>query len=98
MLKVLNVLQELQCKNCSKFGNFSSLWYKKKISFKSRNPKGHQLQVGVVYVQEDSVCGQSSDLTSSDESFCLQVKIHHTQAESKFPTPHHLHCYFFPTD
>ena len=62
----------------------------KKISFKSRNPKADQLQAGVVYVKENSVCGQSRDMTSSDESFCLQVKIQCTQAESKFPTPQHL--------
>ena len=48
------------------------------------------MQVGVVYAQEDSICSQSSDLTSSNESFCPQVKIQCTQAESKFPTPHHL--------
>ena len=41
-------------------------------------------------MQEDSVCGQSSDLTSSDESFCLQVKIQCTQANTKIPTSHHL--------
>ena len=50
----------------------------------------HQLKDGVVYIQEDSICGQSVDLTSSDESFCLQVKIQHRQSDSKFPTPHHL--------
>ena len=50
----------------------------------------HQLQAGVVCTQEDSICGQSSDLTSSDESFCLQVKIQCTQANTKIPTPHHL--------
>ena len=41
-------------------------------------------------MQEDSIHGQSSDLTSSDESFCLQVKIQCTRANAKFPTPHHL--------
>ena len=41
-------------------------------------------------MQEDSICSQSSALPSSDESFCLHVKIQCTQAESKFPTPHHL--------
>ena len=45
------------------------------VSFKSRTPKVHQLQARVVYMQEDAICGQSEDLTSSDESFCLQVKI-----------------------
>ena len=66
------------------------MYYKKQVSFKSRNPKAHQLQVGMVYVQENSICSQSSDLTSSDESFCLQVKIQCTQANTKFPRPHHL--------
>ena len=58
--------------------------------FKLRNPKAHQLQEGVVYVQEDSIHVQSSHLASSNESFCLQVKIQCTQANAKFPTPHHL--------
>ena len=76
-------------KNCNKYGHFTSLCYKK-ISIKSRNPKANQLQVGLVYVQEDSICSQSSDLTSSDESFCLQVKIQCTQAEFMFSTDYHL--------
>ena len=50
----------------------------------------HQLQVGQIYTQDDSICGQSGDLTSSDESFSLQVKVQHTQAYSKVPTPHHV--------
>ena len=62
----------------------------KESFFKSRNSKAHQLQVGSVYTHEDSMCSQSSDLTSSDESFCLQVKIQCTQANTKIPTPHHL--------
>ena len=41
-------------------------------------------------MQEDSICGQSEDLTSSEESFCLQVKIQCTQSNFKIPTPHHL--------
>ena len=31
---------------------------------------------------------QSEEFTSSDDSFCLQVKIQYVQAESKFPTSH----------
>ena len=61
-----------------------------KVMFKSRTPKTHQLQVGVVYMQEVSICSQSSDLTSSNGSFCLQVKIQCTQANTKIPTPHHV--------
>ena len=41
-------------------------------------------------MQEDSIGGQSSDLTSSDESFCLQVKIQCTQANVNNPKLHHL--------
>ena len=68
------------------------------IFLSQENPKGHQLQVGAVYMQEDSICGQSSDLTSSDESFCLQVKIQCTQTNTKFPTPHHLLLPILPID
>ena len=66
------------------------MFYRKQSSFKSGNPKSHQLQVGSVYMQAVSICGQSSDLTSSDESFCLQVKIQCTQVNAKIPTPHHF--------
>ena len=61
-----------------------------KISFNSRTPKAHQLQAGVVYMQENFICGQSGDLISSDESFYLQVKIQSTQTNGKIPTCHHL--------
>ena len=81
-----------QCKNCHKFGHFSSLSYKKigyenKGALESRSPKAHQLQIGSVCVQ-DSICGQSEDLSSSDESFCLQMKIKSNEAET--PAPQHL--------
>ena len=81
---------KFHCKTCNKYGHFTSLCYKKQVSFKSRNPKAHQLQVGSVYIQEDSLCSQSSDLTCSDKSFCLQIKIQHMQANVKIPIPHHL--------
>ena len=82
--------RKFQYKTCSKYGHFTSLCYKKKVSFKPKTPKVHQLQVGVVYMQEDSICGVSGDLTSSNESLCLQVKIQCTQANTNIPTPHHL--------
>ena len=81
--------KKFQCKICNKYRHFTSFCYKKSVSFKSRTPKAHQLQAGVVYTQ-DSICSQSSDLTCSEGSFCLQVKIKCTQANSKIPTPHHL--------
>ena len=49
-----------------------------------------QLQVSQVYMQDNVICGQLGDLTPSDESFCLQVKVKNSQADTKFPTPHHL--------
>ena len=80
--------KKCQCKTCNKHVHFTSLCYKKSVSFKSRTLKAYQLQAGQVYMQEDSICCQSEDLTSSDESFCLQVKIQCTQASSKIPTSH----------
>ena len=82
--------RKFQCKSCNKYGHLTSLCYKKKVSLKSRNPKADQLQAGSVYMQADSMCGQSSDLISSDESFCLQVKIQCTRTNVKIPTLHHL--------
>ena len=41
-------------------------------------------------MQEDSICSQSEDFTSSDEYFCLQVRIQSAQATSKIPTTSHL--------
>ena len=62
----------------------------KSLTIRPRTPKVSQSQAGVVYTQEDSIYGHSEDLTSSDDSFCLQVKIPCTQANSKILTLHHL--------
>ena len=58
-----------------------------KRSFESGSPKAHQLKTGSGCAQ-DSLCGQSEDFSSSDESFCLQMKIKSNQAET--PAPQHL--------
>ena len=55
----------------------------------SRSPKAHQLQLSQVCMQ-DFICGQSEDLSSSEDSFCLQLQLKSTQAETKFPAPQHL--------
>ena len=56
----------------------------------SSRPKAHQLQAGAVYVHENTICGQS-EKSSSDASFCLQLKMQHTQTGfKKVPTPSHL--------
>ena len=74
------------------YGHFTSLCYQKKQgSFKPRKPKTHMLQVGAVYASHKSICSHSEDCSSSDESFCLQMKIQLSQAEDKkIPTPSHL--------
>ena len=59
--------------------NIKGLW-------ESRSPKAHQLQIGTVCIQ-DSICSHS-DESSSDDSFCLQVKLKSTQVET--PAPQHL--------
>ena len=84
--------KEFQCKSCDRYGHFTGLYYQKKhASFKSRKPKAHMLQVGAIYACDKSICGHSEDFSSSDGSFCLQVKIQWSQAEDKkIPTPSHL--------
>ena len=84
--------KKFQCKSCHKYGHFTSICYQKKqASFKPRKPKAHMLQVGAVYACDKSTCGHSKDCSSSDESFCLQVKIQQSQAEGKkISTPSHL--------
>ena len=80
-----------QCKNCHKFGHFSSLCYIKnefERSLEPRSPKVHQLKIGSVCTK-DSLCSQLED-TSSDDSFSLQMKLKSTQAETKLPVPQHL--------
>ena len=76
-----------QCKHCHKFGNFSSLCYKKKeFEYKreSRKPRAHQLMVG-------PLCDQSyANLSSSDDSFCLHMQVKSTHAETKLPAPKYL--------
>ena len=68
--------KKFQCKTCHKYAHFTSLCYQKKqASFKPRKPKAYMLQAGTVYVCDKSICGHSDDCSSSDESFCLQVKI-----------------------
>ena len=83
--------EEIPCKACHKFGNFTTLCYQKKQApFKSRRPKAHQLQARAVYVHRNAICGQSEE-SSCDDSFCLQLKVQCTQASFKMiPTPFHL--------
>ena len=83
--------KNFQCKSCHKYGHFTSLCFQnKQAPFKSRRPKAHHLQAGTVYAHENAINGQSED-SSSDDSFCLQLKIQCPQATlKKIPTPSHL--------
>ena len=86
--------KKFQSKACHKFGHFTSFYYQKnqqkQAPYKSRKPKAHQLKAGALYVQDNCISSQSED-SSSDVSFCLQLKIQHIQASIKnVPTPSHL--------
>ena len=49
------------------------------------------LQVGAVYTFDKSICGHPENLSCSNESFWLQVRIQCAQADcKKMPTPSHL--------
>ena len=49
------------------------------------------LLAGGVYACDKSICGHPEYLSSSNESFCLQVRIQHTQADFKqIPIPSEL--------
>ena len=51
----------------------------------------YQLQADTVYAKESAICSQSEGDSSSEDSFCLQVKIKCKQANlQKFPRPIHL--------
>ena len=54
--------KKYQCRSCHKSGHFTSLHFQKQVPFKPRTPKAHQLQTEEVYMQNDSVCGQSEEL------------------------------------
>ena len=84
--------KKFQCKSYHKYGHFTSLCYQKiQASFKHKKLKAHMLQAGAVYACGKSICSNPEDCSSSGESFCVQVKIHQSQAEcKKIPTPSHL--------
>ena len=84
--------KKYQCKACHKFGHFTSICFQKKQpSSQPRRPKVYQLQAGTVYVKEDARCDHSEEDGTSEDSFCLHVKIKCTQTDKqKVPRPLHL--------
>ena len=64
---------------------------KRKLLSNQGNQKAHQLQAAAVYAKDNAICGQSEDDSSSEGSFCLQVKVKCTQAYlQRIPRPTHL--------
>ena len=85
-------VKKYQCKACHKFGHFTSMCFQKKqANFKLRRPKAHQLQAGAVYVKRSDSYDHLDEESTSEESFCLQVKIKCKQdKEQSVPRPTHL--------
>ena len=64
---------------------------KKQANVKPRRPKAHQLQAGAVYEKGSASYGHSYEDSTSEDSFCLQVRIKCKQGkEQKVPRPTHL--------
>ena len=61
--------RKYQCRNCYKFGHFSSLCYKKQESYKKipRSPKAYQLTSGRLSAQDNPMYRNSSDSSSSED-------------------------------
>ena len=82
--------KKYQCKACHKFGHFTSQCFQRKQNPKHRyrQPKAHQIQVDESY---DHLENYSSDLSLSEDSFCLQVRVRkQTKGTQKFPDTTHL--------
>ena len=59
-------------------------------SFQIKEAKGVST-TEAVYAKDSAICSQSEDDSSSEDSFCLQVKVKHTQANhQRIPRPSHL--------
>ena len=84
--------KKYQCKACHKFGHFTSMCYQKKQAYsKNRKPKAHQLQAGIGHAQGSASYDHLDDDSTSEDSFCLQIKIKQKQAkEQRVPKATHL--------
>ena len=83
-----------QCKHCNKIGHFSHICFKKKQEsiYKkgSGNPKAYQLKIGR-YSTEDFLYKQDgTDVSKSEDSFCLQMQIKKPQADQESCETQHL--------
>ena len=66
--------------------------YQKKQAYpKNRKPKAHQLKAGVGHAQGSASYDHSDDNSTSEDSFCLQIKIKQKQdKEQRVPKATHL--------
>ena len=83
-------VKKFQCKACHKFGHYISLCFQKtqqkQANYKHRKPTAHQLKAGTIHVHDSN-----EEADSSDDSFCLQLKIKHAQAHTT-RCPKNLHA------
>ena len=79
--------KKYQCKACHKFGHFTSMCFQKKQApNRHRKPKVHQIQAGRSHAHRSASYDHSDEDSTSEESFCLQLKVKQRQArESKVP-------------
>ena len=84
--------KKYQCKACHKFGHFTSMCYQKKQAYpKNRKPKAHQLKAGIGHMQGSASYDHLDEDSTSEDSFCLQIKIKGKQAkEQRVPKATHL--------
>ena len=82
-------VKKYQCKVCHKFGHFTSQCFQKKQypQQKYRQPKAHQIQVDESH---SYLHDYSSESSSEEDSFCLQVNVHkqHKKAQQLSTTAH----------
>ena len=86
--------RKFQCKICHKFGHFTTVCYQKvnshQIPLRQENPRHSQLQAGALYTHHDADRSRS-DSSDTEDSFCLQMKIHKTQiSHPEVPKPVYL--------
>ena len=79
--------KKFQCKACHNCGHYTSLCFqkaqKKQANYKHRKPTAHQLKAGTIHAHDSN-----EEVDSSDDSFCLQLKIQCAQAHNKMtPKP-----------
>ena len=83
-------LKKYQCKACHKFGHFTIHCFQKRqqSQYQCRQPKAHQIMADEIHNTLESY---QLDVSSGEDSFCLQVKIQWKQdGVQTVPKPTHL--------